>query len=198
MSQNDRQPDHPIDPLFTRRWSPRAFTGETIDQATLMSLFEAARWAPSASNLQPWRFVYAHRDTPAWGPIHAALVEFNRVWTAQASALIVVLSKTQGVPPGKSEPQPIRSHSFDAGAAWASLAFQATLAGWYTHAMGGYDGAQLRAAIGAPEDIAIEAVVAVGRLGDKKLLPEPLQARELPSTRVPVAQLVSEGRYRLE
>jgi nitroreductase len=113
----ERQAEHTIDPLFTRRWSPRAFTGETIPEATLLSFFEAARWAPSAFNAQPWRFIYGRRETPGWDPIFESLSEYNRGWAQRASALALVLSKTQWVPPGQGEPQAIASHSFDAGAA---------------------------------------------------------------------------------
>ncbi|WP_304303655.1 nitroreductase family protein, partial [Pseudacidovorax intermedius] len=74
-----RQPAHPIDPLFTERWSPRAFTEEAIPEPALMSLLEAARWAPLAYNVQPWRFIYARRDTAAWQPIFDSLVEFNQM-----------------------------------------------------------------------------------------------------------------------
>ena len=69
-----RKADHPIDALFLDRWSPRAFDGAAIPQADLDTIFDAARWAPSAFNAQPWRFVYAHRDTPAWGPLFDLLI----------------------------------------------------------------------------------------------------------------------------
>ena len=102
MSQ-PRQSDHPIDPLFTRRWSPRAFTGEHISESTLLSLLEAARWAPSAFNAQPWRFIYGRSDTPSWQPIFDNLVEFNRGWAHRAAALIVVLSQKRYLAPGATE-----------------------------------------------------------------------------------------------
>ncbi len=194
MSQ-DRQPEYPIDPLFTRRWSPRAFTGETIPEATLLSFFEAARWAPSGFNAQPWRFIYGRRETPGWQPIFESLSDYNRGWAQRASALALVLSKARWVPPGKTEPQPNATHSFDTGAAWASLAFQATLAGWHVHGIGGFDRERARAALSIPADHAIEAVIAIGRQGDKDLLPEALQARELPSQRLPLSRLVADGRF---
>ena len=190
-----RQPEHPIDLLFTRRWSPRAFTGETIPEATLLSFFEAARWAPSSYNAQPWRFIYGRHGTPGWEPIFESLSDYNRGWAQRASALVLVLSKTRWVPPGQSEPQASVSHSFDTGAAWASLAFQATLAGWHTHGIGGFDRDRARAALAIPADHAIEAVIAIGRQGDKNVLPEALQARELPNQRLPLKQLVADGRF---
>lgn len=190
-----RQSDHPIDPLFTQRWSPRAFSGEPIPEAALLSLLEAARWAPSAFNAQPWRFIYGRNGTPSWQPIFDNLVEFNRGWAHRAAALIVVLSQKRYLPPGAAESQANSSHSFDAGAAWASLAFQATLSGWHAHGLGGFNRDGVRQALGIPDDYAIEAVIAIGRLGDKASLPEALQERESPSGRRPLTELVADGRF---
>jgi nitroreductase len=190
-----REPAYPVDPQFTRRWSPRAFTGEAIPPAELLGCIEAARWAPSAFNAQPWRFVHARRDTPEWSPIFGALAEANQAWVVNASALVVVLSITQRVVPGKPAPQPIGTHAFDAGAAWASFAFQALRSGWHTHAMAGFDRERLRAAIGAPADCAIHAVVAIGRIADPSTLPENLRAREMPSGRHGLDAIASEGRW---
>lgn len=184
-----RQSSHPIDPLFLQRWSPRAFTGETLDEAQLLGLLEAARWAPSAFNAQPWRFAWALRDTAGWSRIFNTLIEFNQGWVKTASALVVVLSRTSWTPPGKAEPQPIGSHAFDAGAAWAQLALQATRSGLAAHGMTGFNPAALREALAIPEDLHINAVIAIGRPGDKTQLPEALQAREQPSDRLPLAQL---------
>src|SRR5690606_30289818 len=116
------------------RWSPRAFTGEAIDTATLLSFFEAARWAPSAFNSQPWRFLYARRDTPQWPRFVSLLSEFNRGWAQHASALVIVLSRTT-ITGSNGEERAAPSHGFDSGAAWAYLALQATLSGWHSHGM---------------------------------------------------------------
>lgn len=188
-----RNATHPVHPMFTERWSPRSFTGEAIPQEALLSLFEAARWAPSASNIQPWRFLYGQAGTPAFQAILGGLVPFNQGWAAKASALIVVLSQTSSVAPGQSEAKANPWHSFDAGAAWMSLALQAHHMGYITHGMGGFDGAKLREALNIPADVAVECVVAVGKRGDKAALPEALQARELPNDRLPLAQLAGEG-----
>jgi len=184
---------YPVHPMYTERWSPRSFTGEAISQATLLSMFEAARWAPSASNMQPWRFLYGHAGTPAFQSILEGLVPFNQGWAHKASALIVVLSKTTSVAPGQTEAKPNPWHSFDAGSAWMSLALQAHHLGWSTHGMGGFDAAKLRESLNIPHDVAVECVVAVGKRGDKAALPEGLQAREVPNDRVPLAQIAAEG-----
>lgn len=192
---NNRKPNFPVNDLFTDRWSPRAFTGQPISEESLLTLLEAARWAPSASNLQPWRFVWARRDTPAWQPIFDTLVPFNQSWAQQASALVVIASRKMAMPAGKDQPAPNRWHAFDTGAAWASLALQAHLSGLAAHGLGGFDADKLRQAIGLPEDFAIETVAVVGKPGDKSLLPEALQARETPSDRKPLSQLACEGRF---
>lgn len=190
-----RTPDHAIDALFTDRWSPRAFTGEAMPEAALLSMLEAARWAPSAYNAQPWRFVYARRDTASWQPIFDTLVEFNQGWAQRASALVVVLSAKQAVFPGATDAAPNQWHSFDAGAAWASIAFQATLSGWSAHGMAGFDTARLKQATSIPDSHAVETVIAIGKRGDKSVLPEGLQSREAPNGRLPLAQLAAEGYF---
>jgi nitroreductase len=192
---NPRQAAHPIDPLFTNRWSPRAFNGEAVPEAQLLTLLEAARWAPSAYNFQPWRFIWARRGTPAWQPIFDALVPFNQSWAATAGALVVVASAKNASFPGKDAPSANPWHSFDAGAAWVSLAFQAQISGLAAHGTAGFDGDKLRAAIALPEDYAIETIAVIGKPGDKSVLPEGLQAREVPNDRTPLAQLASEGKF---
>lgn len=190
-----RQTEHDIHPLFTARWSPRAFTGEPIDPATVLSFLEAARWAPSAMNAQPWRFVYGIQGSEGFERIFGSLMEFNKAWAQRASALIVVISAKRWTAPGQTEARDFPTHSLDTGAAWAYLALQAQAAGWHAHAMGGFDRVALAAALEVPADYQLEAVVAVGRLGDKSLLSEALQAREQPSPRRPLAELAAEGRF---
>lgn len=195
MSSSPRQTEYPIDPQFTARWSPRAFTGEAMPQATLMSLFEAARWAPSASNSQPWRFIYGHRGSAGFDAIFGSLVPFNQDWAQRASALVAVVSQAERLSHDGKEMRPQAWHSFDTGCAWGYLALQAQLAGWHAHGMGGFDRAALSAALGVPPGYQVEAVVAIGKLGDPALLPEALREREIPSQRLPLATLVAEGRF---
>jgi nitroreductase len=193
-SHNGRVAEHDIDAQFLRRWSPRAFTPEAIPEAELLRFFEAARWAPSAFNSQPWHFVYARRDTERWPVFLDILNEWNRGWAYQAAALIVVTSKTSFDQPGKGETQ-LPTHSFDAGAAWSNFALQALQSGWHTHGMAGFDRDKARTVLGIPANYAVDAVIAIGRIGDKSTLPETLQARETPSSRNPLASIVSEGTF---
>lgn len=188
-----REPAFPVDPQFTGRWSPRAFTGEAMDLSTLLTLLEAARWAPSASNLQPWRFVYGLRGSTAFERLARTLAEGNRAWAPQAGALVLIASRTQRMVDGQVKA--IGTHAFDAGAAWMSLALQAQHLGWHAHAMAGFDPAAAREALEVPPDVALHAMVALGRRGDAALLPEALRAREHPNARRPLAELAAEGRF---
>jgi nitroreductase len=192
---NDRTADHPIDKLFLDRWSPRAFTGECIPQETLHILFEAARWAPSSYNSQPWRFLYARRDTAHWETFLGLLNEFNRSWAKAAGAIVIIVSRSTMLPPGADNEVPSHSHSFDAGAAWAQLALQATLSGWHAHAMVGFDRDRAFSSLNVPAGYRVEAAIAIGKLGPKTLLPEALAAREAPSRRRPLAEIAFEGGF---
>lgn len=190
-----RTPDHPIDSQFPARWSPRAFTPEALPEATLHTFFEAARWAPSSYNSQPWRFVYARRDTTHWNQFLGFLNEFNQSWAKEAAAIVIVISKTTFVPPGGKDEVPAPTHSFDTGSAWGYFALQASLAGWGAHGLAGIDRDKIRTELKVPPQYAIEAAVAIGRPGDPASLPEGLQKREFPSPREPLSKLVAEGHF---
>ena len=192
---NPRQPAHPINPMFVNRWSPRALTGEAISREQLHTVLEAARWAPSAYNFQPWRFIYALRDTAQWGPIFEGVNEGNRTWVKDAGALIVIASAKNAQFPGRDAPGPNAWHSFDAGSAWISMALQSMHMGLVAHALAGFDPAKIRAATGLPEEFDINAVVVIGKQGDKSKLPEMLQAREAPNDRKPLSAIAFEGKF---
>jgi nitroreductase len=192
---NTRKPDHPVDPMFTDRWSPRAFTGEEIGVADLMSILEAARWSPSSYNSQPWRFAWARKGTPAFGPFLDLLVPGNRSWCEDASALVFIASSQTMTVPGKDEPQPSRTHSFDAGAAWMALSLQAHRMGWHTHGMIGLDYDAAAKALRLPEGFDLEMGFAVGRRDDPAKLPDGLRKREAPNDRRSLAQTAFEGAF---
>ena len=190
-----RTADHEVDEQFLARWSPRAFTAEPIPDEVLFSLFEAARWAPSAFNGQPWRFIYAKRDTPAWAPLFEALIPYNQGWVKNASVLMFAISDRFRRAEGR-EPAPVRSHSFDTGAAWAYLALQASRSGWAAHGMAGFDVPRSYDVLGVAEgDYCVEAAIAVGRPTDASVLEEPYRSRETPSPRNPIASFAFEGRF---
>ncbi|MCU1722467.1 MULTISPECIES: nitroreductase family protein [Pseudomonas] len=197
MSANPRVAEYAINEQFIQRWSPRAFTAEPIAEETLLSFLEAARWAPSAYNSQPWRFLFARRDTANWERYLGLLNEFNRSWAQHASALVIVLSKTTFTAPGASEETPALWHTFDTGSAWGHLALQASLSGWHTHGMAGFDQELTRKELKIPDEYVLHAVIAIGKLGDKATLAEYLQAREVPSPRRPLSELAAEGDFTL-
>lgn len=192
MNVNDyRKRENDVHELFISRWSPRAMSGEEIDEATLKTLFEAARWAPSSNNNQPWRFIYARRNTPHWDRLFNLMNEGNQVWAKKAAVLIVVISKTT-FDSGK----PARTHSYDTGAAWVSLALQGSIKNLVVHGMQGFDYEQARKELQVPDDYSVEAMIAIGKHGNKKDLPAYQQEREFPSARKTIAEITMEGLFR--
>ncbi len=190
-AEDHRTPDHPIAPIFYRRWSPRAMSGAPLSDAELNTLFEAARWAPSTYNEQEWRFIYARRDTEHWSRFFDLLMPGNQAWCGNAGVLVVVLSHMVFSKTGK--PNPV--HTFDAGAAFENLALQASHMGLLAHGMMGFDRERAREALGVPDDYAVEAMIALGHPGDPDLLPPELRQREVPSGRKPIREITREGRF---
>ncbi len=188
-----RKPQYEVDDIFINRWSPRAMSAEEIDEATLMSLFEAAHWAPSSNNNQPWRFIYARRNSSHWETFFNLLAESNRIWAKNAAVLIVVISR-KTFDNGK----PSITHSYDAGAAWGSLALMGSLQGLVVHGMQGFDYEKAKQALGVPDDYTVEAMIAVGRKGRKEDLPSFLQEREFPSARKSIAEIAFEGHFKVK
>jgi nitroreductase len=164
-------------------------TGGHLDKATLMTLLEAARWAPSAFNNQPWRFLYALRGGPHFAGYLDLLTESNRLWARNAGALVLIASRTTFERNGK----PSATHSFDAGAAWMSFALQGHSLGLAVHGMQGFDHDRARALAGLPGDHAVEAMAAVGHPAPPDVLPEALRAKERPSQRKRVEEFAFEG-----
>lgn len=186
-----RQADYPIEPLFLDRWSPRAMSGEAISQRELLTLFEAARWAPSSYNLQPWRILYAPRNSAAWSLFFDLLIESNKAWARNAAVLLVLVSRKLNDKTG----QPSRTHSFDTGAAWVLLALQGTARGFAVHGMQGFDYARAQTDLNIPDDFAVEMMVAIGKPAARESLPPKLRERELPSDRRKVSETAFEGKW---
>lgn len=186
-----RTPDHPVDKIFLDRWSPRAMSGEAIPNDAIMSLFEAARWAPSSYNNQPWRILYATRNGAHWQMFLDLLVPGNQVWAKNAAALLLFISKKTFTFNGK----PCITHSFDTGAAWENLALQGWLAGYVVHGMQGFDYERARTALSIPDDYHVEAMAAVGIPASPEVLPEQLKAKEGPSDRRKLEETICEGPF---
>jgi nitroreductase len=167
-------------------------TGEELDDDIIMSLFEAARWAPSSYNNQPWRFIYAKRNTAHWDKLFNLLAEPNKVWTKNAAVLVVVIARKNFE---HNEKYSI-THQFDAGAAWENLALEASSRGLVVHGMQGFDYERARADLEIPDNFDVMAMIAIGRRGPKENLPSQLQEREQPNDRKPLAEIVMEGQFR--
>jgi nitroreductase len=184
---------HPVHELIRRRWSPLAFADKPVEPEKLQSLCEAARWAPSAFNEQPWRFVVCMRDNPAdHRRFVECLVEGNVPWAQHAPVLMLSVAKRTFSHNGS----PNRHAWHDVGLAVENLILQATALGLFVHQMGGYDAAKARAAFGIPEDYEPVAAIAVGYPGEADRLPAPLKERERAArTRKPLDALIFEGQW---
>ena len=179
--------DAPLITPLVERWSPRAYdpAAELSDDA-VRTLLEAARWAPSANNVQPWRFIVARRGTAAFTTIHDALMGFNQAWADSAAALVVNIAE---VVDDAGAPRPWAK--YDLGQAVAHMSVQAQHDGLHTHQMGGFDAARLAEAFGLRAGLEVVSITAVGKVGDASALPEPLREREVaPRSRKPLDELV--------
>ena len=170
------------------RWSPRSFTGQAVSPADLRAIFEAARWAPSSSNEQPWRYILGPKGSATHEKIAATLVDFNRDWSLKAPLLILGTARTLG---GRRN-APNAYAMYDLGQATALLVVEAVALGLVAHQMGGFDHDAVRAALEIPEEYAIGSVIAVGYQGEPADLPnETLIARETePRSRKPLSEIV--------
>ena len=186
-----RKVEYNINPLFVNRWSPRAMSGEEISHDDLMGLFEAARWAPSSYNNQPWRFIYAMRNTDHWQRLFSLLIDWNKIWAQNAAVIVAVISRKNF----EFNEKPAITHQFDAGAAWENLALEATTRGLVTHGMQGFDYNEARKALQVPDSFDVMAMIAIGKLGQKENLPSDLQEREYPSDRKSLKEIVMEGKF---
>lgn len=185
-----RTAEHDIDPIYINRWSPRSFLDKEVPQEVLNSLFEAARWAPSAANVQPWRFIFARTEEDRHTFL-SFIDEGNVIWCSKAPVLVAILSKTTRADGEKMN----LTHAFDTGAAWAFLALEAIRQGLHTHPMGGFDRDKAKDVLNIPEEYDVQAIVAIGYMGPKENLTESLQEREKPSGRKGLDEIVAEGSF---
>jgi nitroreductase len=184
---------YPIHELLRRRWSPRAFSDRRVDSDTLRSLLEAARWAPSSYNEQPWSFIVATKDDPVeFGRLLSCLVEGNIQWAQHAPVLMISVARLSFEEDGK----PNRHAFHDVGQAAANLTVQATALGLVVHQMAGILPDKVRALYGVPEKYEPVAGLALGYPGDPNALPERLRQRELaPRERKPLPEFVFTGHW---
>jgi nitroreductase len=185
--------DHPVHDLIRDRWSPRAFADKTVPAGVLRSLFEAARWAPSSSNEQPWSFIVATKDDPeTHAKLLSTLVEANQAWAKNAPVLAVAVSHLAFARNGN----PNRSAFYDTGAAVAHLTTEATSRGLVVHQMGGFDPKKAVELFSIPTGWEPIAAFVIGYPGDAHSLPDTLRERELaPRTRKPLSDFVMSGTW---
>jgi nitroreductase len=189
--KQNRHPEHEIDPLILNRWSPRAFSDDEISADDLLKIFEAAKWAPSSFNEQPWRFIYAKKGTEHWDTLFNLMNEFNREWAKNTSILVVVVSKNNFTRNDK----PNMHHGFDSGAAWQNLALQATSLGYHAHAMAGIDFEKAKSDLEIPDGYTVQAMVAIGKKAAKETYSEEMLEKEVPSARKELKEIIMEGRF---
>jgi nitroreductase len=186
-----RKPTYEINPLILNRWYGRSMTGEELPDDTIMSLFEAARWDPSSFNNQPWRFIYAKRNTEHWDGFFNLLVEGNKRWAKNAVVLCVIVSRKNFEHNEKFS----ITHQFDAGAAWENLALEGSARDLVCHGMQGFDYEKARTLLEVPDGFDIMAMIAIDKRGPKENLPEDLQAKEIPNDRKPLKEILMEGKF---
>jgi len=187
-----RKPSYKINNIIINRWSPRAMIPEDLKDDELMSLFEAARWAPSSFNNQPWRFIYAKRNTNHWEKLLNLLADSNRIWATDAAVLVVLVSRQNF----EYNNKPSITHQLDAGAAWENLALEAASRGLVAHGMQGFDYEKARKDLEVPDDYSVMAMIAIGKRGLREKLPAKLQEREFPNDRKPLKDIIMEGKFR--
>jgi nitroreductase len=174
--------------MFTDRWSPRAFSSEPLSDREIQTLFEAARWAPSCFNEQPWLFFYA-TEPEQRQKLVSCLVAKNQLWASRAPLLMFVLARRNFQKTGTEN----RHAPYDAGAAWMALALQARKLGLYAHAMAGFNLEKAYEVLGASKDeYLVMAAVAVGRKTEDSGLPDDLRAMESPNSRKPHAEVATD------
>lgn len=187
MNSRIAQTSAPVLDTLAQRWSPRAFdTEHSLPEGALRGIFEAARWAPSANNTQPWRFIIARRGSESFAKVEAALLGFNQTWAGSAAALVVNVAETESAD-GKAQPWA----EYDLGQAVAHLSVQAQSEGLHLHQMGGFDRDAIRASFNLESRFTPVSVTAIGAIGSLDQLPEALREREAaPRVRMPLDDLV--------
>lgn len=185
---NPAKTDYPVHDLIQNRWSPRAFSDNPVSPETLRSLFEAARWAPSSSNEQPWAFIVGTKDDlETHNKILNTLVEFNQGWAKHAPVLAIAVSQMEFA----RNKTPNRNAFYDTGAAVAHLTAEATSRGLFVHQMAGFDPQKAIEVFHIPKGWEPIAAFAIGYPGDPNALPDKLRERELaPRSRKPISEFV--------
>ena len=193
MKEKIAQTQYPVHELISRRWSPRAFADRLVPESDLRRVLEAARWAPSSSNAQPWSFLVATKAyDEEYQRLFSCLVPGNQLWAGQAPVLMLSVAKLVFEEDGS----PNRHAMHDVGLAVQNLVLQASALGLFVHQMAGYEVDKARKVFQIPPQHEPAAMIALGYLGDPNTLPEELRSRELaPRDRKPLTEFVYTGRW---
>ncbi len=182
-----------VHPLIERRWSPRAFAQKPVEREKIQRFLEAARWAPSSSNEQPWRFIIGLRDDETYKKIFDTLVEFNQLWAKTAPVLLLAIGNTRSI---KDPSKQNRIFKYDVGQAVTNLTFQATADGLFVHQMGGFDTKKAAELFNVPETFEVLTAIAVGYIGDPEVLHPNLKEMEYTERkRQNLPEMVFSGRF---
>jgi nitroreductase len=181
-----------LNPLLKKRWSPRSFIDKPVDNQTLQRLFEAARWAPSSSNEQPWRFIVGKKGTKTWDKIWETLVDFNQKWAKLAPVLVLSVGKKTSSKSNK----PNTVYKYDVGQSVAYITFQAMHEGLYVHQMGGFDASSAAKFFTIPNDYEVITAFAIGYKGAPELLEDNFRDMEKTArTRIALDEMVFTSQF---
>ena len=187
MISREAPTQYPVHELIRKRWSPRAFADRPMNESLLLQVFEAASWAFSSANRQPWRYIYGHKGSPTFATLLSCLLPFNQIWVQHVPILILSIAHTID-----DEGKENASAWHDLGAANATLALEAAASGLVTHPMGGFDRLKTRELCRLRDGADPVAFIALGYQGDPSMLPEKLRDRETaPRSRKPFTELIS-------
>ena len=184
--------DHPIEDVLRRRWSPRALAPKVVERERLLQLFEAARWAPSSNNEQPWRYVIATADEPELLDAARSVLSPGNAWATKVPILVCVIARTTWI----KDNTPNRHGIYDTGQATGHLLVEATALGLFCHQMAGFDVEKARTVFQVPDGHEPVAMMAIGYYGDPSTLEERRRQQEFaPRTRRPISEFVFSGRF---
>lgn len=175
MTNKRANTDFPIHEILEKRWSPRAFDSKKIEREKLQRIFEAARWSPSASNEQPWRFIIGEQGDTTYKKIFETLIEFNQLWVKTAPLAGIAIGRTHSLKSGL----PAEWFKYDVGQSLAHLSFQATHEGLFVHQMAGFDRTKAQELFNIPEGFEALTAFAIGYPGDPNILHPNLQKIEV-------------------
>ena len=195
MKSTDKRADttQAIHPVLINRWSPRAFSERPIEKEKIDQMFEAARWSPSASNEQPWRFIVGLKGDETYQKIFDTFVEFNQLWAVTAPVLVLTVGYTKSL---KNPDLPNPTYTYDVGQAVAHLSFQAHADGLYVHQMAGFDAKKAEEVFNVPADFKVLTAFAAGYIGNPEILHPNLKEMEYSKrVRRPISETVFTGKF---